>query len=107
MGVNRCRETLVDEFLEHGYAIGREIFSSEYCDRLIAAANELAEKCGEGRLPLMQPHRQNSVFWDALSEPLLTSKISNLVAGEVDGLQSESCPARVAIRSVLEKSPWP
>lgn len=89
MGVNRYCETLADEFLEYGYAIGRGIFSLERCDRLVAAANKLAEKRDEGWRPLMQPHRENPLFWDALSKPLLTSQISNLVAGEVDALQSE------------------
>ena len=89
MGVNRYCDTLADEFLEYGYAIGRGIFSLERCDRLVAAANKLAEKRDEGWRPLMQPHRENPLFWDALSKPLLTSQISNLVAGEVDALQSE------------------
>ena len=89
MDVNQRSDTFVDTFLECGYAIEPAIFSSENCDRLIDAASELARTHDEGWCPLMQPHRESSVFWDALSEPLLTSKISRLLAGKVDGLQSE------------------
>jgi len=89
MAVNRCSDTFVDEFVECGYTIERGMFSLENCDRLISVANELAKRRNEGWRPLMQPHREESIFWDALSEPLLTSRVSSLVDGAVDGLQSE------------------
>ena len=87
--VNRRSDTFVDGFLECGYAIEPGIFPSEDCDRLIDAANELAKTHGKGERPLMQPHRESPLFWDALREPLLTSKISKLLASRVDGLQTE------------------
>ena len=72
-----------------GYHIEENIWTSIECEALIRAARSFSSFKSGVSAPLMQPHRQDSLFLLALRNPTVVSIAEKLVEGKVSGLQTE------------------
>jgi ectoine hydroxylase-related dioxygenase (phytanoyl-CoA dioxygenase family) len=77
------------EYRNTGFYIEPAIFSPEFCDELIAIANDFpAVKAGDFRTAL-QPHRQAGAFLKALRHPRVAEILAQILGGKVSGLQTQ------------------
>src|SRR3990167_6502606 len=79
----------LDDYFELGYHIEENVFSPQECQALIKAGHELEDAKQAIFRPCMMPHRQSSVFLEAMKKTFLVNTISTLVGGQAAGLQSE------------------
>ena len=76
-------------YRDTGFHVEPAIFSPEFCDQLVAIANEFpAVKAGDFRTAL-QPHRHSRAFLDALRHPRVAEILVLILAGKVSGLQTQ------------------
>lgn len=71
-----------------GYHIEEDVWSLAECEALIRAAKTFPSAKDGTFAPLMQPHREDAVFLNALRNRKIVEIIEKLVAGRVSGLQS-------------------
>ena len=75
-------------FLENGYVILDNVFSEEYCDKLVNSAYQIKSN-GDDLSPIMNPHKNLNIFLDAMSNNKILNFIKKYFDGEVMGLQTE------------------
>lgn len=78
----------IDFFLDNGFAILNDVFTDEYCDKIVKNAEKI-NNSSEIFSPLMNPHKKSDIFLKAMSSKKITNFISNYFDGEVMGLQTE------------------
>ncbi len=74
-----------------GYQIEPGLVADAECSALLAAAARL-DRGHEPRTPMMNPHRVDPLFLDALRHPAIIAILERLLDGPVSGIQSQYFP---------------
>jgi ectoine hydroxylase-related dioxygenase (phytanoyl-CoA dioxygenase family) len=74
---------------QDGYFVEPSVFSPSECAELINAGMKLPGILAGDYRPAMHPHRQNSVFLDAMRDRRIVDTMQLLVGGKPSGLQTE------------------
>jgi ectoine hydroxylase-related dioxygenase (phytanoyl-CoA dioxygenase family) len=82
-------EKAYQSYLEQGYFVEPNVFAAEECERLIAAAQELATAKDGSYAPSMNPHKTDPLYLQAMSKPDVLATMDVLVRGKANGLQSQ------------------
>jgi phytanoyl-CoA hydroxylase len=77
------------EYAHAGLHLEPDVFEREFCDELIAIANEFpAVKAGNFRT-VLQPHRASTVFMEALTHADVTGIMRQILGGKISGIQTQ------------------
>jgi ectoine hydroxylase-related dioxygenase (phytanoyl-CoA dioxygenase family) len=76
-------------YKREGYFVQNNVFSNAECNELIKAGMELSNVDKKDFRPRIQPHRENTIFLDALKNPNLTAIMSKLIKAPIVGLQTQ------------------
>jgi phytanoyl-CoA hydroxylase len=80
---------VLDGYARNGFHIEPDVFDTAFCDRLIDAGNRFpAIRRGDFRT-VLQPHRQDGAFLDALRHPSVTRIVRSILGDEISGIQSQ------------------
>jgi len=79
----------IAKYAEDGYFIEPGVILSEDCDRFIEAAHRLPAPASGDYRPIVQVHRQDPVFLQALRRASLVSIVERIVGAPAVGLQTE------------------
>jgi phytanoyl-CoA hydroxylase len=82
-------EAALESYKTLGYHVEEDIWSPIEREALIRAAKNFSSFKQGISAPLMQPHREDSLFLLALRNPKIVRIVEKLVGGRVSGLQSE------------------
>jgi ectoine hydroxylase-related dioxygenase (phytanoyl-CoA dioxygenase family) len=82
-------EAALESYRILGYHIEEDIWTPLECEALVRAAQNFPLPKDGVFAPLMQPHRQDSIFLLALRNAKIVGIMEKLVSGRVSGLQSE------------------
>src|SRR5579871_3014506 len=72
-----------------GFHVEYDVWTKEECEALIQASHELPSYRGGSFVPVMHPHRVDPRFLAALKNPKIVAVMKRLLAGKVNGLQTE------------------
>jgi ectoine hydroxylase-related dioxygenase (phytanoyl-CoA dioxygenase family) len=78
-------------YVRSGYQIEPGLLTAAECTTLLDAAKRL-DAGAEPRTPVMNPHRADPVFLDALRHPAIVVILERLLGGPVSGIQSQYFP---------------
>ncbi len=81
--------SFVEFYKQEGYCIQPNVFSALECEAYIQAGIELKDYRNGITKPAMMPHRENSIFLQAMKNPSIVTMMESLVGGQVAGLQTE------------------
>lgn len=77
------------EYRKTGFHVEPAVFAPQFCDELVAVANEFpAVKAGDFRTAL-QPHRRSRAFLEALRHRGITEIVAHIFGCRVSGLQTQ------------------
>ena len=76
-------------YQDRGYFIEPGIVAKDDCEALVSAAEDLAREMENPDRPLMQPHRRNDIFLDAMRNPHVVDIMKRICGSPVTALQSE------------------
>lgn len=82
-------EAAYARYQELGYHVEYNVWTPEECEALIAAARKCPSYRDGTCAPLMNPHRQEPLFLQALRKPAIVRVIERLVGGRTAALQSQ------------------
>jgi phytanoyl-CoA hydroxylase len=82
-------ELALKSYNEFGFHVEKGLFTPEYCDLLMAAGNDLSGARAENFKPVLMPHRENAVFFEAMKDKKTVAIINKLVGGTPVGIQTQ------------------
>ncbi|MBY0509487.1 MAG: phytanoyl-CoA dioxygenase family protein [Rhodospirillaceae bacterium] len=89
VGRDAGRGGSIAEFRSRGFSIFEDVLSAQECGRLVEAGHALVEAGHGSFMPIMQPHRKDSLFMATLAHEKLLDIVEKLVGGDPAGLQTE------------------
>ena len=94
-------QQLLRDYEEFGFAVLKGAFSEEQRAKLLEAGKTLPTYQDQSYLPVMQPHRLNPVFFEAMKNPAIIEVLEQTLHGEVSGLQTQyffGCPGARGVK---------
>jgi phytanoyl-CoA hydroxylase len=82
-------EIALAKYQEFGFHLEKALFTPDYCETLIAAGNNLAGAQAGNFKPALMPHREDTIFFDALKNKKVVAVINHLVGGTPVGIQTQ------------------
>ncbi|MGA7937735.1 MAG: hypothetical protein WCA35_29575, partial [Kovacikia sp.] len=74
-------EAALASYQKVGYHVEPDVFSPDDCDQLIAAARALPSYQDGSLVPVMNPHKIEPVFLDALRRPQIVRIMERILSG--------------------------
>lgn len=86
---NQDPENAYNAYKEFGFHVEKEFFETDYCDYLIDQGNKLAQTRENNFKPALMPHKENSIFLEAMKHPKAVELIAKFVGGKPVGIQTQ------------------
>jgi len=83
---------LLDAYRRDGFAIAPALLGASACEALLEAVPRLAPSGPTPLAPVMNPHRLDAIFLDALRHAKIVAALERLLDGPVSGIQSQYFP---------------